>query len=294
VKTKKGFTLIELLVVIAIIAILAAIMFPVFARARDKARQTTCLSNTKQITLGVLMYCDDYDEMLTVAGLALDIDLGIPGTGGWYGTGYQTAWGWSDYVADGNYCMKTNYQIQTLPYIKSSKIFHCPNDPNGRMSSSYWAAADYSWSGGPISAMGDINAWANQPLARVVDPGNTILLLCSPLNGKYDVATGWPEANYHYAGINDDAPLASFGAGLYPGNRLDTGNPTNMCNGAGTGPCLDGILCTVGTSPSSVTNVFVQVHNGGTNYGFVDGHSKWYRVEDTGAPHDLWTVDDTD
>ncbi len=59
---KHGFTLIELLVVIAIIAILAAILFPVFARAREKARQTSCLSNMKQLSLGVLMYCQDYDE----------------------------------------------------------------------------------------------------------------------------------------------------------------------------------------------------------------------------------------
>jgi len=61
---KRGFTLIELLVVIAIIAILAAILFPVFAQAREQARKTTCLSNCKQIDLGVLMYCGDYDEQL--------------------------------------------------------------------------------------------------------------------------------------------------------------------------------------------------------------------------------------
>lgn len=59
---RRGFTLIELLVVIAIIAILAAILFPVFAQAREKARQTSCLSNVKQITLGMLMYVQDYDE----------------------------------------------------------------------------------------------------------------------------------------------------------------------------------------------------------------------------------------
>ncbi|MFO7947927.1 MAG: prepilin-type N-terminal cleavage/methylation domain-containing protein [Armatimonadota bacterium] len=59
----KGFTLIELLVVIAIIAILAAILFPVFARAREKARQSSCLSNMKQIGLGHMMYAQDYDEM---------------------------------------------------------------------------------------------------------------------------------------------------------------------------------------------------------------------------------------
>jgi len=61
---KKAFTLIELLVVIAIIAILAAILFPVFAQAREKARAISCFSNTKQIGIGMLMYAQDYDEKL--------------------------------------------------------------------------------------------------------------------------------------------------------------------------------------------------------------------------------------
>src|SRR5450432_2831453 len=63
-KSSKGFTLIELLVVIAIIAILAAILFPVFAQAREKARQTTCASNEKQLAYGVMMYLQDNDETL--------------------------------------------------------------------------------------------------------------------------------------------------------------------------------------------------------------------------------------
>ncbi|MFO8079167.1 MAG: DUF1559 domain-containing protein [Armatimonadota bacterium] len=67
VRGRGGFTLIELLVVIAIIAILAAILFPVFARAREKARSTSCLSNIKQISLGTLMYINDYDETLPMA-----------------------------------------------------------------------------------------------------------------------------------------------------------------------------------------------------------------------------------
>lgn len=60
-RRSNGFTLIELLVVIAIIAILAAILFPVFARVREKAKQTSCVSNLKQIALGIIAYCDDYD-----------------------------------------------------------------------------------------------------------------------------------------------------------------------------------------------------------------------------------------
>ena len=63
-KESKGFTLIELLVVIAIIAILAAILFPVFARAREKARAISCLSNMKEVTLASLMYSQDYDELI--------------------------------------------------------------------------------------------------------------------------------------------------------------------------------------------------------------------------------------
>jgi len=73
----RGFTLIELLVVIAIIAILAAILFPVFARAREKARQTSCLSNVKELTLGIMMYAQDYDERLP--GSYIYVSGGWPG-----------------------------------------------------------------------------------------------------------------------------------------------------------------------------------------------------------------------
>src|SRR3989304_367263 len=91
-RRSKGFTLIQLPLVIAIIAILAAILFPVFAKARDKARQATCLSNVKQLTLALLMYAEDYDE-------------GLPAATGWGNYGW---WG------------------RIRPYTKSSGILHCP------------------------------------------------------------------------------------------------------------------------------------------------------------------------
>ena len=68
---RRGFTLIELLVVIAIIAILAAILFPVFAKAREKARQSSCLSNVKQLGLGLMMYAQDYDETYMPSGYVI-------------------------------------------------------------------------------------------------------------------------------------------------------------------------------------------------------------------------------
>lgn len=92
---KHGFTLIELLVVIAIIAILAAILFPVFAQARDKARAAACLSNTKQLSLGVMLYGQDYDEILPVIG---------------YNQQCRGRWQW-----------------QIYPYVKNQSVFTCSN-----------------------------------------------------------------------------------------------------------------------------------------------------------------------
>lgn len=97
---RKGFTLIELLVVIAIIAILAAILFPVFAKAREKARQSSCLSNVKQIMLGVLQYAQDYDEVLPI---------------GYSGSLGGLPQNWND----------PNGRVS--PYLKNSQIWVCPS-----------------------------------------------------------------------------------------------------------------------------------------------------------------------
>ncbi|RYX85514.1 DUF1559 domain-containing protein [bacterium] len=94
-----AFTLIELLVVIAIIAILAAILFPVFARARENARRSSCMSNQKQLGLGIMQYTQDYDERYPA---------GLP-VGTWKGVG------WAGSIN---------------PYVKSAQVFSCPNDLN--------------------------------------------------------------------------------------------------------------------------------------------------------------------
>ena len=86
-KSKQAFTLIELLVVIAIIAILAAILFPVFAQAREKARQATCLSNLKQLGLGLLQYVQDSDETFPLATHWNDRSLQV---GGFFNEGSVT------------------------------------------------------------------------------------------------------------------------------------------------------------------------------------------------------------
>jgi len=115
---RRGFTLIELLVVIAIIAILAAILFPVFARAREKARQTSCLSNLKQLALGHLMYAQDYDEKFMKQQPCFN------GTNGWtYGAGR-----WQDVLQ---------------PYIKNTQLQACPSID----SSIGYALARNPWSG---------------------------------------------------------------------------------------------------------------------------------------------------
>ena len=110
IKTKSNaFTLIELLVVIAIIAILAAILFPAFARARENARRTACLSNMKQIGLALMQYTQDYDEKLTYQPT---------------GTFNYTA-NYSLYPA--NAAVGPNWIAQLYPYTKSWQLFRCPS-----------------------------------------------------------------------------------------------------------------------------------------------------------------------
>ena len=118
---RRGFTLIELLVVIAIIAILAAILFPVFAKAREKARQTSCLSNLKQIGTSILMYAQDYDETYPI-----EYSMDAPDTS-------QIPLTWPNRV---------------MPYIKNVQLFKCPTDrrtPNADFAGCRTILESYAW-----------------------------------------------------------------------------------------------------------------------------------------------------
>jgi prepilin-type N-terminal cleavage/methylation domain-containing protein/prepilin-type processing-associated H-X9-DG protein len=162
---RRGFTLIELLVVIAIIAILAAILFPVFAQARDKARQSTCLSNIKQLSLGVMMYSQDYDEQML-----------------FYPSEKHCQW---RYVCDKPARWWLDWWDVVLPYTRSNQIYHCPSAPAYRdaMLSSYGITNvgigyNMSPSAGNSLVKNQLvgNVYPSVAMAEVTRPGDTILL----------------------------------------------------------------------------------------------------------------------
>lgn len=177
----RGFTLIELLVVIAIIAILASILFPVFARARENARRSSCLSNVKQLGLASMQYCQDYDEKLAPA----------------YSQGDAKWWG---------------PLIQ--PYVKSIQIFFDPSDTWQKQSVTYdYATVSYGWNYYylQIKLYGDY-LHGGAPLASIPRPSETILLGDSNANvtaagapsNRYIIiyTTAYQPAPRHLEGVN--------------------------------------------------------------------------------------------
>jgi len=215
-----AFTLIELLVVIAIIALLAAILFPVFARAREKARQTTCLSNEKQLGTAILMYSQDFDEILARA---------------WHGNGgYQP----SD-NRPGN--IKYKWMDSIYPYVKSTEAFHCPdfyddlgrgatgrfvpyeqltNVPNNSnygsyaMNAAYW---DSNTMGGGCSSPG---ASFGVPLGRLSHPSTTAWIADGEGSYQFDWPVGNPtpvtQGDYTIwgSGNNDDGSIVDRHTGM--------------------------------------------------------------------------------
>lgn len=125
--SRRAFTLIELLVVIAIIAILAAILFPVFAQARDKARSAACLSNTKQLGTAMIAYIQDYDEMIPRNAFA------DPGR-----------------VVEGAHftdCSTPRWYDVIYPYIKNDQVYNCPSDAFAAMTGALWTGATHTIAG---------------------------------------------------------------------------------------------------------------------------------------------------
>jgi prepilin-type N-terminal cleavage/methylation domain-containing protein/prepilin-type processing-associated H-X9-DG protein len=159
-RQSKGFTLIELLVVIAIISILAAILFPVFARARENARRASCLSNLKQIGLGMMMYVQDYDEHYP----HMSGGPATPPPGGWW---YNGSWFWMNMIE---------------PYVKSTQVFICPSSPHH---------VDYKFPPGPFAYQYGANARILTPppspgvnksvvsMAAIAAPASTYMLMDS-------------------------------------------------------------------------------------------------------------------
>jgi prepilin-type N-terminal cleavage/methylation domain-containing protein/prepilin-type processing-associated H-X9-DG protein len=142
---RRGFTLIELLVVIAIIAILAAILFPVFAKAREKARQASCASNLKEIMLAELMYVQDFDETAHYCVGETNIGwsfIGGSDCGGCFQR-YEADWGGVCEVPG------KRYYRPLYPYIRNSQIWYCP--------SATQEFRNYAWCrGGDRQAIGNI------------------------------------------------------------------------------------------------------------------------------------------
>ncbi len=162
--TRKGFTLIELLIVIAIIAILAAILFPVFARARENARRASCQSNLKQIGLAIAQYSQDYDEKQPLI------------------KGYDLSWNTTE-----------SWDMAISPYAgvkvtssSSPQIFQCPSDSVNRVTAnaqrrSYGINSAYDWNGGPgiaedTSAPNRNSLMTMKPLATINDAAGTIMV----------------------------------------------------------------------------------------------------------------------
>ena len=189
-KSKSGFTLIELLVVIAIIAILAAILFPVFAKVREKARQTSCLSNLKQIGLGFAQYIQDNDENEP----SPKDDFGE----GWAGKVY--------------------------PYVKSTGVFGCPDDPTSPAAG--MAKVSYAFNGNlfPDNTTYYNNRKTFGAIASMNSPSNTVLLF--EIQGQ--TSTGYGVNGVNVADVNEGS--TSSGTGSISGGCGGASMNGNYCH----------------------------------------------------------------
>jgi len=188
-----AFTLIELLVTIAIIAILASILFPVFARARESARRTSCLSNMKQAGLGMMMYLQDYDETYPHYSTNYPHGAGPKPEGGWWYTSSSEGDSWF-------------WQNMIFPYVKNINVFQCPSSPSDRTYA--FPPGPYSYQYGANIQVLNIRVKSGEPnpplkMAAVAAPASIYMLMDS----------GFYTASYSYI----TNPPGSIGAYYIPG-----------------------------------------------------------------------------
>jgi len=310
---RKGFTLIELLVVIAIIAILAAILFPVFAKAQEKARQSSCASNMKQLATAIITYAQDYDEMFPPQYYSQN-----PQFSGWAGSGP-----WSNGPNPGT----ENWCQLIYSYVKSEAVFTCPDDnaasgnagyvnaddlskagstPDGTIQISYilstYVSAPDGWSTGAIANNGSMGIlpsntgtqgqqpnlgsilWANDPNYQDARVYQTIKL--SSVDDASDTFMMWcGYQNYPYPATASN-PYYSNPAG-FPTDSDGTFAKSQfwgICDhdavtaDATTTAIRDMDRIRHFTDPTKDTlgiEASKEKHSDGTNYAFIDGHVKW-------------------
>ncbi|MES2465272.1 MAG: prepilin-type N-terminal cleavage/methylation domain-containing protein [Armatimonadota bacterium] len=237
-RLRSGFTLIELLVVIAIIAILASILFPVFAKAREKARQTTCLANQKQISNAWLMYSQDYDETT------------LPWSDNAGSTGYGFPW-----------------PELVFSYSKSFEIFKCPTQPDSLVALSY--NANVGGANGAGTNFGPI-----RPLASIDAPAQTPAFLECVGFGFLDAT---PDQNIRGWAFSFIAPDGNNGFQLRAmkyrktaGSTIDDNEKTWASGGTSA---TTGLMNSAARRQAA--RIAAEVHSDGANYVFADGHAKW-------------------
>jgi len=237
--TKRGFTLIELLVVIAIIAILAAILFPVFAKVREKARQTSCLSNEKQLGLAIIQYTQDYDEKLPQGSSCTAASpANTPGFG-WTGTIYS--------------------------YVKSTGMLKCPDDSTTGATTN---GITYS----PVSYAFNANA-AGTAAAQFTSPASTVELF--EVQGPIaPVTITWTTAAVSDGTTGNSATPSVNVSGTTGSSFADNGLDLDGTGGVvfATGNFLGRTGIPVGGFGNGNA-----LHTGGANYLMADGHAKWFR-----------------
>ncbi len=255
-RRRAGFTLIELLVVIAIIAILAAILFPVFAQAREKARQTSCLSNLKQVATAFVVYMQDYDGVVPL-----------------YESGAKLVYN------NVPQSMNSYWPALLEPYTKNYTLFHCPSDGDH---DSIWGTGPYAWPGNQ-SRFPELGINWNY-LYVTYDPSSDYCGLPSAAEHASGAVPPISEsmvasaagtvmlADGKYVGTDAGAYLSPFVDSPWAYNSDDACTYSN--GGWGTGTFGDDLNWSGGRATG--TGTFAPRHNGGGNVAFLDGHVKFF------------------